>query len=404
MTYLKRYFSRITLTLFGLIAVVAMAADTGMDAERLARIPRRMNEFVDAGKTAGAVTLVARHGEIVTFEAVGYQDLEAKTPMRKDTIFRIASLTKPVTCAGIMALVDDGRLAVMDPVEKYLPEFKGQKVNRCSTVAGPDCPAVTPSRPINILDLMTHTSGLQGGFPAPPGGEEPADLATLVAPGGKTILAFEPGTAWGYSNLGYAALGRIIEVVSGKLYDHFLSEKLFQPLGMKDTTFFPNATQKARVAALYTDEGGKLVRAVATEKSSFEAKIPRPEGGLFSTAEDMFQFNQMMLNKGTLRGHRVLSTSAVELMASSFTGDLKTGFAPGVGHGLGYEVVRNVQSAVRYNSVGSIVKGGAYRTYEFVDFEKSLVGVLMMQRTNGGGDVADEINAFLAMSAAAIEK
>jgi CubicO group peptidase (beta-lactamase class C family) len=359
-----------------------------MDSGSLARIPARMKEFVQAGKTAGVVTLVARRGQVVAFEAVGYQDLETKAPMKKDTIFRIASLTKPVTCAGIMALVDEGRLAVIDPVEKYLPEFKGQKLNGTEG----------PSRPINILDLMTHTSGLQGGFPK----SDVPSLAELVAPGGQTLLKFQPGSAWLYSNLGYAALGRIIEVVSGKSYDQFLAEKLFRPLGMKDTTFFPDAAQKARVAALYTDDKGRLTRAATVEKSTLEAKIPHPEGGLFSTAEDMYQFNQMMLNRGTLKGRRVLSPAAVKLMATSLTGDLKTGFAPGVGHGLGYEVVKRAEAAVRYNAPGTIVKGGAYRTYEFVDFENELVGVLMMQRTNGGGDVADEINAFVALAEAAV--
>ncbi len=377
---------RLMRILCGLLGLAALAADGGMDAGRLARIPVRMKEFVDGQKTAGVVTLVARHGQIVAFEAVGYADLEAKTPMRKDTIFRIASLTKPVTCAGIMVLVDAGRISVMDPVEKYLPEFKGQKVTKCT----PECAAVAPSRPITIADLMTHTSGLPSGGP--------------TESAGKATLLFEPGTSWKYSNLGYATLGRIIEVVSGKTYDAFLAEKLFVPLGMKDTTFFPSAAQKARVAALYTDKGTTLERAVQREKETLEAKVAAPEGGLFSTAEDMFRFNQMVLNKGTLDGKRVLSAAAIELMATSLTGDLKTGFAPGVGHGFGYEVVRNGAATVRYNSVGSVVKGGAYRTYEFVDFQKDMVGVLMMQRTNGNGDVSDEINAFLTMAAGAIEK
>lgn len=352
--------------LLGLVAVAALAADSGMDAGRLAKIPVRMNEFVAANKTAGVVTLVARHGQIVAFDAVGYQDLEAKTPMRKDTIFRIASLTKPVTCAGIMVLVDEGRLAVIDPIEKYLPEFKGFS-----------------KKPITIHDLMTHTSGLPDK--------------------GETMLS-EPGATWHYSNRGYQLLGRIITAVSGQPYDRFLEEKLFAPLGMKDTTFFPSAAQKARVAALYTDEGTKLVRAEAKEKSTLEATEAAPEGGLLSTAEDMLQFNQMMLSKGILHGKRVLSPAAVALMSTSMTGDLKTGFAPGVGHGYGYEVVRNGPATVRYNSIGTIVKGGAYRTYEFVDFEKGLVGILMMQRTNGNGDVSDEINSFLALAEASVER
>ena len=137
-----------------------------MSAARLARIPVRMKEFVAAGKTAGVVTLVARHGHVASLEAVGYQDLESKTPMRTDTVFRLASVTKPVTCAGIMILVDEGRLSLIDPVEKFLPELKDLKLNPCGTLAGYNCEPVTPSRPVNVLDLMTHTSGLPGGTPA----------------------------------------------------------------------------------------------------------------------------------------------------------------------------------------------------------------------------------------------
>src|SRR5215471_1606427 len=138
----------------------------GMNPARLAQIPIRMKEFVTAGKTAGVVTLVARHGHVASLEAVGYQDLESKTPMRTDTIFRLASVTKPVTCAGIMILVDEGRVSLIDPVEKYLPEFKGLKRNPCGTLAGYNCELVAPTRPINIMDLMTHTSGLAGAAPA----------------------------------------------------------------------------------------------------------------------------------------------------------------------------------------------------------------------------------------------
>jgi CubicO group peptidase (beta-lactamase class C family) len=387
--------------LFG-CATAALGGDpsgAGMDAKRLARIPARMQEFVDAGKAAGIVTLVARHGKIASLDAVGYRELESKSPMGTDTIFRIASLTKPITCAGIMTLVDEGRISVIDPVEKYLPEFRGQKANGCGTGSGYDCAAVSPARPINILDLMTHTSGLPGAFPASRG-TAPESLAERVASGGKLTLFFEPGTAWNYSNVGYATLGRIIEVVSGKRYDLFLAERIFAPLRMADTYFFVPADKRKRVAAVYTDDRGSLMRATSAEAVP---KFPAPEGGILSTAADLFRFNQMMLNKGVLDGQRVLSAAAVELMTTSLTGDIKAGFAPGVGHGLGYEVVREAKGTYRYNSVGSFVKGGAYRTYEFVDPARDMIGLILLQRTNGGGDVADEINVFAAMAAAAIE-
>ncbi len=388
-------------------ALAALAADpftigkidpeaAGMNRARLARIPVRMKEFVDAGKTAGVVTLVARHGHAASLEAVGYQDLESKTPMRTDTVFRLASVTKPVTCAGIMILVDEGRLSLIDPAEKYLPEFKGLKLNPCGTLAGYNCALLTPSRPVNILDLMTHTSGLPG--TAPGGDAPPNTLAERVAAVSRATLLFEPGTAWNYSNIGIAALGRIIEIVTGQPYDRFLDERIFRPLEMKDTFFFVPPDRANRVASVYTYETDGLKRV-----SLPPPKFPAPEGGLFSTAGDMARFHQMLLNKGTLNGQRILSAAAVEAMTSSQTGSMKAGFAPGVGHGFGFEVVRETAGTFRYNSIGSYVKGGAYRTYGWVDPAKDLVGIIFMQRTNGGGDVADEINSFMAMAAAAIE-
>ena len=169
---------------------------------------------------------------------------------------------------------------------------------------------------------------------------------------------------------------------------------------MKDTSFFIPPDKESRIAAAYSYQPDGLKR-VTTPVS----KYPTPQGGLFSTAVDMLRFHQMMLNKGTLDGHRVLSAAAVESMTASQTGQMeRVGFAPGVGHGFGFEVVRDVSGTFRYNSIGSYVKGGAYRTYGWVDPAKDLTGVLMMQRTNGGGDTADEINSFLAIAAGAIER
>ncbi len=369
----------------------------GMDPARLARIPARMKEFVDAGKTAGVVTLVARHGHVAALDAVGYQELENKTPMRTGTIFRIASITKPITCAGVMVLVDEGRVSLIDPVEKYLPEFKGLKVNPCGARSGFNCTAVTPARPVDIRDLMTHTSGLPGAAPHA-SGHPPSTLAEMVAEVSGATLLFEPGTAWNYSNIGIAALGRIIEVVTHEPFDRFMSERIFAPLEMQDTSFFVPAEKERRVAAVYTYEDGRLKRATLTR-----SQFPRPEGGVFSTAGDIARFYQMILNKGTLNGRRILSAPAVEAMTTSQTGEIKAGFAPGVGHGFGFEVVRETLGTFRYNSIGTFVKGGAYRTYGWGDPAKDLVGIIFMQRTNGGGDVADEFNSFMAMAAAAIE-
>lgn len=374
----------------------------GMNAKYLEAIPARMKEYVDAGKAAGMVSVVAHHGHVASFEAVGYQDLEKKIPMRKDTLFRIASLTKPVTCAAIMILVDEGRIALVDPVEKYLPEYANLKLKTCSGRLGYTCEAVAPSRAINLEDLMTHTSGLP--VTGPGGAAEPQTLTELVTQGAKSELIFDPGTRWSYSNLGINILGRIVELVSRQPFEEFLRTRIFEPLEMRDTAFFLSPEKQSRLATLYTYAGGKLTSAEAEWGAQHRAHIPLPAGGLVSTASDMLRFNEMMRRGGTLDGKRVLSRPAVHLMTISHTRDLPAGWVPGVGHGYGYEVVREPAGMFRYNSLGTYVKGGAFRTYEWVDSEKDLTGVFMMQLTNGGGDVADPINSFMAISAAAIER
>jgi CubicO group peptidase (beta-lactamase class C family) len=296
-----------------------------------------------------------------------------------------------------MILVDEGRLSLIDPAEKFLPEFKGLKLNPCGTRAGYACELVTPSRPVSVLDLMTHTSGLPASVE--PAGAPPTTLAERVAAVSRATLLFEPGTAWNYSNIGIAALGRIIEVVTAEPYDRFLAERIFQPLGMKDTFFFVPPDKTSRVASVYRYDPDGLHPVPMPAR-----KFPAPEGGLLSTAGDMARFHQMMLNKGTLDGQRILSASAGEAMTTSWTGTMKAGFAPGVGHGFGFEVVRETLGTYRYNSIGSFVKGGAYRTYGWGDPGKDMIGIIFMQRTNGGGDVADEFNSVMTMAAAAIER
>jgi CubicO group peptidase (beta-lactamase class C family) len=320
--------------------------------------------------------------------------------MGKDTLFRIASLTKPVTCAAIMVLADEGRLSVIDPVEKFLPEYKGLKLNACAGRAGFACQSATPARPVNLEDLMTHTSGLPASVNLSHG-ERPASLAESVTLGSKLTLLFDPGTRWSYSNIGIDILGRVVEVVSGQPFDRFLQERIFGPLGMKDTFFGVKESSRERLASLYKSEGGNLVP-VEAEWGTGHTEFPSPAGGLISTAEDLFRFNEMMREGGHLGSTRVLSRAAVHAMTISHTGDLEAGWSPGLGHGYGYEVVRNVEGMYRFNSLGSFMKGGAYRTYEWVDPSKGLVGIILMQRANGGSDTADEINSFMQISAAAV--
>ncbi len=378
-------------------------AAAGMDPVRLARIPAKMKALVDDGTAAGFVTIVVRHGHVAGLEAVGYQDREAKIPMRTDSIFRIASMTKSLTVAGVMILIDEARLNLMDPVEQYLPEFKGIRVNPCGeSQMNQGCDPINPTRPITVMDLMTHTSGLPGQGAS---GLEPfKSLAERVSVGAHLLLLAQPGTRWIYSQIGYAALGRLIEVCSGKPYEEFLAERLFQPLGMKDTYFFLPSEKQSRQAAMYTlDAAGKLVRATPPPRPA--VKIPTPEGGALTTASDMARFYQMLMNKGTLNGKRVLSAAAVEAMTINQTGDLKdVEFSPGLGMGLSFGVVKDVVGTFRYQSIGTFEKGGAFRTFGWGDPARDMFGIIMLQRTNGGGDTCPEITAFTILANAAISK
>src|ERR1700730_7472387 len=378
-----------------LAASGADPAKAGMNPERLARIPARMQAFVDRGTAAGFVTLVARPGQRASLEAVGYQDLESRRPMRADTIFQIMSMSKPVTGVGIMILVEEGRLSLLDAVEKHLPEYRGQTMSNGSK----------PKRPITIRDLMTHTSGMPGGSPDElkgPRGNWDHTLAEVVAIESQMKLLSEPGAQWRYSNAGIATLGRIIEVVSGQPFEKFINDRIFEPLAMKDTFYFLPVDKRNRLAAVYTDENGVLKRFTG-DRFREGSKYPAPEGGMYSIATDLSAFYQMMLNHGVMGGRRILSRAGVEVMTALHTGDIPAGFAPGMGYGLTWSVVREPAGILRLNSIGAYGHGGAYRTYGWVDPAKDMLGVILFQRTNGGGDVADEINAFMALAASAIE-
>jgi CubicO group peptidase (beta-lactamase class C family) len=364
----------------------------GMDSGRLALIPVRMKSFVDQGTLPGAVTLVARHGVVARLDAVGYQNLAEKKPMRTDSIFQIMSMTKPVTAVGIMMLMEEGRLALSDPVEKYLPEFR---------------PLKRTWRPITIRDLLTHTSGVN----TPEMIRNIMStldlrLAEAVSYYAQAPLEFEPGTQWKYSNAGIAVLGRILEVVAGQPYERFIGERILRPLGMKDSFFFPPPDKINRIALVYTLENGKLRRAGsetlggAPDQFRKGAKYPCPECGMFSTAADVLAFHQMMLNGGTYNGRRLISRQSVNVMTMLHTGDLKAGFTPGLGWGLGWTVVREPLGTLELRSMGTFGHGGAFGTEGWVDPKQDLIQILMMGRT--GGSTPEERNSFFTLSASAV--
>ena len=400
--------SLLTLSLLAGPAIVADPSQTGLDAEALARIPSRMKEFVDQGTVAGVVTLVARHGKVAALDAVGYTDIETKQELRTDAIFQLHSMTKPVVSIGIMMLMEQGKLAITDAVQKHLPEFRGMWVIAERTGEGGGAERLTlkrPSRPISLRDLLTHTSGMPLN-PAPGIGELHGALhKTLnetVLVMSQQPLGFEPGSRWQYSNTGMAALARIIEVRSGMAFEKFLETQIFKPLGMDDTYIYPPKEKFHRMPTAYILRDGKPVKYTddplgeGVMKFRVGAKYPLPEGGLYSTASDLFALYQMMLNGGEYDGVRILSPASVDLMTQVHTGDLTTS-TPGIGWGLGWSVVRE-PGAWGLPSVGTYGHGGRYGTFCFIDPKKDIIGIFMIHREGG----RDERNAFvqLAMSAA----
>jgi len=378
----------------------------GMDPARLAQIVPRMHEFVDHHAVAGVVTLVQRHGALAHFEATGWADVEAKKPMQRDTIFQIMSMTKPFTGVSIMMLVDEGKVRVNDPVEYYLPEFRGQMVAEQEDGKLVLKPA---SHPVTLLELMTHTSGMVGDPPTSTGPlmvkmDMPLDRAVPLF--AREPLQFQPGTRWQYSTPGIDVLGRIVEVVSGMKYEEFLAKRIFEPLGMTDSYIFLPESKHSRLAVVYTVQDGKMVKAGADILGGDAMKYRKgatyscPGCAMYSTAADLVKFYQMMLDKGVYNGKRLLSATAVEEMSAVQTGDIKSGWDPGDGFGLTWEVTKDPWGTVSGLSHGAYHHGGAFGTFGYVDPKKDLVGVFLIQWDGPNGKAAR--SSFTQIAAGAI--
>jgi len=397
---------RLNLTLALLLSLGCAAVPQADPAP--AGIPGLKEEFqgyVDRHQTAGTVTLIARKGKILSLEAVGWQDIEEKRPMKPDTVFQIASMTKPVTALGILMLEEEGKLSIEDPVEKHLPEFRGQQL--ITKKEGATITLGKPARPITIRDLLTHTSGLRGG--TPPGfgdlyAKRNRTLAEATIAISQWPLEFEPGSKWAYCNTGIDTLGRIIEVCSGTSYEAFLDQRLFQPLGMKDTFFYPNETRKARVATLYKKDKDGLARSENMLGDAVGGRFPVPAGGMFSTAPDMVKLYQMMLDRGTAGGKRYLSEASVEKMTRNHTGDLRAGFTDGVQMGLGWQLVGTPTGVTEMLSPGTYGHGGAFGTQGWIDPKKEMIFILMVQRSGfPNGDASDLRKSLQTIAVAAIK-
>ena len=383
----------------------------GVDQDLLSKIPLRMKSFIDRQTVAGAVTLVAHGSDIVEFDATGMADVEAGHAMQKDTIFQIMSMTKPVTAIGIMMLAEEGKLALRDPVEDYLPEFKDLRVR---TTVGPDAErARVPNHAITIRDLITHTAGIQD-YPGPPAIPDYAQtmsvpLDEVVRQLAKQPLLFQPGTQWSYSSPGIEILGRIIEVCSGEKYVDFITKHILQPLGMKDSFFFPPADKISRIAMVYAQKDGKLVRSPASILGGDPAKyrqgavFPAPAWGLYSTAEDLLRLYRMMLNDGVYEGHRYLSPFSVHLMTEpQTTGIQPVGWMRGSDYGLAWEVVTDPLGELAGHTIGTYGHGGAFGTQGWIDPNNDLISILLIQRSDGGAE--SMTNVFLNMAESSVGK
>ena len=389
-------------------ASAAQDAPEGLNKEILDRIPQRMKHFVDDHTVAGMVTLIAHHGKIAQIDAEGMADIEANRPMRKDSVFQIMSMTKPVTAVAIMMLAEEGKLALRDPVERFLPEFHDQRV---TATTGPDASRLgAPMRPINVRDLMTHTSGM---FDAPPNEikgysqQMNTSLADLVRVFARQPLLFQPGTQWSYSSPGIDILGRIIEVCSGLKYEDFIERRILKPLGMKDSFFYPKPEQIARIAMVYEGRDGKLTRSPGTILGGDPAKYrhaaiyPAPSWGLYSTAEDLLHFYRMMLDGGIYNGLRYLSRFSVNLMTEVHTGDLtRSGWLGGAAYGLAWEVVKDPFGELAGHTKGTYGHGGAFGTQGWIDPNNGLIRIMLIQRSNGGTESLRD--TFMTMAEAAV--
>ena len=390
------------LLLFPLVALTLAAAslpkaskpeDLGLSSERLQRIHQMIQRHIDAGDITGAVTLVARHGQLAWVDAARIMDLDTKQPMTRTSIFRMASMTKPVIGTAMMMMIEEGKVSVTDPVSKFIPEFKNIRVGilqspggRGANAAAPKFYTVPADRELIVKDLLTHTSGLVAG---PMGQSEAAKirrkpeetLADFIPRLATTPLEFQPGTRWMYSaSDGFDPLGRIVEIASGQPLNIFLKQRIFDPLDMPDTSHYPTDAQMSRLVSVYQKRDNGLVKTPLAASLSMSSKVYFASGGgLVSTVDDYSHFAQMLANGGEYNGHRLLSPRTVKYMASVHIPYTLPGRSPGEGFGLTVRVIQDALAGEIRISDGSFGWSGVYGTHFWVDPKEEIVAVMMCQ-------------------------
>ena len=382
----------------------ASPESVGLSSDRLQRVETAVDQSIKDNQIAGAVTMVVRHGKVAWFKPQGMLDREAAKPMPADAMFRICSMTKPITTVAVMMLYEEGKFQLEDPISKYLPEFKNPKV--LVKPANGGAPYTIPAtREITIRDLLRHTSGLTYNWNADLGKMyNDANVATGLLEYDGTIadnvkrlatqpLLFNPGERWEYS-LGVDVLGRLVEVVSGMPLDQFFRTRIFEPLGMKDTYFYPPQDKVGRLATAYGIFDGKMTRfpdkpvtdGFLTYDASYPIAGPKKlfsgGGGLVSTVEDYARFCQMMLDNGTVGGKHLLSRKTVELMTHDQLG--KIGPDQGFGLGFGIDGVKGPMDEL--GSPGSFGWGGFFYTSFTIDPKEQMI-VIFMAQLHPAGDV-----------------
>jgi len=386
------------------LSAVLLALSSLSAAEpQLPGIDAAMKEMIAKNEIAGAVTVVVGRDKVLHQEATGLADVATKRPMRSDTLFWIASMTKPITGVAILMLQDEGKLSVADPVSKYLPEFARLK-----------SPSGKPAN-LTIAQLLTHTSGL--GEANATEAQKAKTLADLVPLWLAAPMQYEPGEKWKYTQSGINAAGRIVEVVSGMSFDTFLQKRLFAPLGMKDTTFYLTPERRAQLVTAYAKNKDSGALEAVPPRADFGAmdRPPLGNGGLYSTAPDYARFCQMLLNGGVFQGHRYLSPGAMRLLATPQTGDLPTGFFQNAtfghhGTNYGWRIGTSIlkvphEGMATMLSPGTYGHGGAWGTQAWIDPVKNVAYVLMVQRSNfPNSDASDVRGAFQQAAAEALAR
>jgi CubicO group peptidase (beta-lactamase class C family) len=365
---------------------------------KLSGVGAAMEQMIAKNEIAGAVTAVVKKNKVLHLESTGFADIAAKRPMTPDTLFWIASMTKPITGVAILMLQDDGKLKVSDPVAKYLPEFANLKT-----------PSGKPAN-LTITQILTHTSGL--GEASGAAAQQAKTLADLVPIWLAAPMKYEPGEKWQYTQSGINAAARIVEVVSGMSFDAFLQKRLFGPLGMKHTTFYLDAAQRTQLVTAYSKnkDTGALEPVPPRPEFGPRDRPPQGNGGLYSTAPDYARFCQMLLNGGKLGSRRYLSAAAIKFLSTPQTGELPTGFfqndtfgkhGMNYGWGIGTCVLRAPHEGVAAMlSPGTYGHGGAWGTQAWIDPVKGVAYVLMVQRSNFPNSDASEVRREFQQAAA----